>query len=40
LQKRLPDLDNQEVAKAAGSVKEAWFTVWTRPKETPRPVGC
>lgn len=36
LQKRLPDLDNQEVARAAGSVTEAWFTVWTRPAEQPR----
>ena len=36
LQKRLPDLDSEEVAKAAGSVKEAWFTVWTRPKKTLR----
>jgi hypothetical protein len=35
LQKRLPDLDNEEITKAAGSVKEAWFTVWTRSKKTP-----
>jgi hypothetical protein len=31
LQKRLPGLDNMEVAKAVGSVTEAWFTIWTRP---------
>lgn len=36
LQKRLPDLDNAELARAAGSVTEAWFTVWTRPEATPR----
>jgi len=30
LQKRLPGLDNMEVAKAVGSVTEAWFTIWTR----------
>ncbi len=35
LQQRLPGLDNAEVARAAGSVTEAWFTVWTRPEETP-----
>lgn len=35
LQKRLPGLDNAEVARAAGSVTEAWFTVWTRSVETP-----
>ena len=35
LQKRLPDLDNVELARAAGSVTEAWFTVWTRPEGTP-----
>jgi hypothetical protein len=35
LQKRLPGIDNQEIARAAGSVTEAWFTVWTRPKEKP-----
>jgi hypothetical protein len=35
LQKRLPGLDNREIAKAAGSVTEAWFTVWTRPEGTP-----
>jgi hypothetical protein len=35
LQKRLPGLDNQELARAAGSVTEAWFTVWTRTEEKP-----
>ena len=35
LQKRLPDLDNMELARATGSVTEAWFTVWTRPEGTP-----
>jgi hypothetical protein len=33
LQNRLPGLDNAELARAAGSVTEAWFTVWTRPEE-------
>jgi hypothetical protein len=32
LQTRLPGLDNVELARAAGSVTEAWFTVWTRPE--------
>lgn len=31
LQARLPGLDNREVARAAGSVCEACFTIWTRP---------
>jgi hypothetical protein len=30
LQERLPDLDNKEVARAAGVCTEAWFTLWTR----------
>jgi len=30
LQERLPDLDNKEVARAAGVCTEAWFTIWTR----------
>jgi hypothetical protein len=34
LQKRLPGLDNAELARAAGSVTEAWFTLWTRPEGT------
>lgn len=29
LQERLPDLDNKEVARAAGMCSEAWFTIWT-----------
>ncbi len=33
LQRRLPDLDDLEIAKAVGSVTEAWFTVWTRPEK-------
>ena len=36
LQKRLPGLDNAELARAAGSVTEAWFTVWTRASTTSR----
>jgi hypothetical protein len=36
LQQRLPGLDNAELARAAGSVTEAWFTVWTRPEGPPR----
>jgi hypothetical protein len=35
LQTRLSGLDNEEITRAAGSVTEAWFTVWTRPEETP-----
>lgn len=35
LQQRLPGLDHAELARAAGSVTEAWFTVWTRAEETP-----
>ncbi len=30
LQERLPGLDNKQVARAAGVVKEEWFTIWTR----------
>ena len=36
LQERLPDLDNKEVARAAGVCTEAWFTLWTRaPRSQP-----
>ena len=35
LQKRLRGLDNEEITRAAGSVTEAWFTVWTRSEGTP-----
>ncbi len=35
LQERLPDLDNKEVARAAGVCTEAWFTIWTRPPRCP-----
>jgi hypothetical protein len=31
LQERLPDLDNKQVAHAAGMCSEAWFTIWKRP---------
>jgi hypothetical protein len=33
LQERLPGLDNKQVARAAGVVKDAWFTIWTRAED-------
>jgi hypothetical protein len=33
LQERLPGLDNKQVARAAGVVKESWFTIWTRAED-------
>jgi hypothetical protein len=37
LQERLPGLDNQQVIRAMGSTDDAYFTIWTRPGETPAP---
>jgi hypothetical protein len=37
LQERLPDLDNKEVARAAGVCTEASFTIWTQRMQRTRP---
>jgi hypothetical protein len=37
LQERLPGLDNQQVIRAMGSAEDAYFTIWTRPADSPAP---